>query len=416
MKQLNIKEIKSISDRTILYGAGMIGRLSLEFLKRNNINVNYFCDSDERLTGNIIDGLKVISKEELKKLDKKINVFISNKYLNTVGKYLKDNKFENIYDCSVLLEDFDLEDFYKKKRGTFQLQGSEGDFPILKLQRELDFYLEMCKKENYVSSKKLHLKTIDVQITERCSAKCLNCSNLMQYYEKPINSDSDQLFSSIDTFMNAIDKLDEFRVIGGDAFMHKELYKIINFLKKFDTKIIVYTNAKIVPKNQALECLKHPKVIVDITNYGNEASLKHDEVVDLFEKESIAYSTTRTTKWQDCGRILPFMERNENELKDLFHNCCNSDLISLLHGRLYRCPYSANATNLGAVPDEKSDYVDLLDKDKSLAEIRESIFKLCYQKDYLAACSYCNGRDYSTKWIPAAEQTKKRPLAYKKIK
>ena len=67
MKQLNIKEIQSISDSTILYGAGMIGRLSLEFLKRNNINVNYFCDSDERLTGNIIDGLKVISKEELKK-------------------------------------------------------------------------------------------------------------------------------------------------------------------------------------------------------------------------------------------------------------------------------------------------------------------------------------------------------------
>ena len=99
MKQLNIKEISSISDKTILYGAGMIGRLSLEFLKRNNINVNYFCDSDERLTGNIIDGLKVISKEELKKLDKKINVFISNKYLNTVGKYLKENKFENVYDC-----------------------------------------------------------------------------------------------------------------------------------------------------------------------------------------------------------------------------------------------------------------------------------------------------------------------------
>ena len=43
----------------------------------------------------------------------------------------------------------------------------------------------------------------------------------MQYYEKPINSDSDQLFSSIDTFMNAIDKLDEFRVIGGDALTQR---------------------------------------------------------------------------------------------------------------------------------------------------------------------------------------------------
>ena len=31
--------------------------------------------------------------------------------------------------------------------------------------------------------------------------------------------------------MNAVDELDEFRVIGGDAFMHKELHKVI---KKLD--------------------------------------------------------------------------------------------------------------------------------------------------------------------------------------
>ena len=55
-------------------------------------------------------------EQELKKLDKKTNVLISNKYLNTVGKYLKDNKFESIYDCSSLLENFDLSDFYKKKK------------------------------------------------------------------------------------------------------------------------------------------------------------------------------------------------------------------------------------------------------------------------------------------------------------
>jgi len=41
--------------------------------------------------------------------------------------------------------------------------------------------------------------------------------------------------------------------------MNKELYKIINKLVIYEKckKIVVYTNAKIVPKNENLECLKN---------------------------------------------------------------------------------------------------------------------------------------------------------------
>ena len=41
---------------------------------------------------------------------------------------------------------------------------------------------------------KLNLKTIDIQVTERCSLKCKDCSNLMQYYERPQNSEINVLF------------------------------------------------------------------------------------------------------------------------------------------------------------------------------------------------------------------------------
>ena len=52
----------------------------------------------------------------------------------------------------------------------------------------------------------------------------------MQYYKKPQNSEINVLFKSIERFMECIDNLDEFRVLGGDPFMNKELYKIINKL------------------------------------------------------------------------------------------------------------------------------------------------------------------------------------------
>ena len=53
---------------------------------------------------------------------------------------------------------------------------------------------------------------MDVVITERCSLKCKDCANLMQYYEKPQNSDLEILFKSLDRMMECVDQIYEFRV------------------------------------------------------------------------------------------------------------------------------------------------------------------------------------------------------------
>ena len=55
--------------------------------------------------------------------------------------------------------------------------------------------------------------------------------------------------------MSSIDYLSEFRVIGGEPFMNKDIGKIIDFLKEFSnlSRIVIYTNATIVPKNETLK-------------------------------------------------------------------------------------------------------------------------------------------------------------------
>ena len=172
----------------------------------------------------------------------------------------------------------------------------------------------------------------------------------------------------------------------------------------------MYTNAKIIPKGENLNCLKNKKVVLDITNYG-EICTAHLKLVELAEKENIAFSTVRCTEWLDSGRILPFSGKNEKELENLFTNCCQRELISLLHGKLYRCPFSANGVNLKAIPQNNSDEVNLINDNFSINELREQIKKLCFNKKYLTACSYCNGKDFATLKIPSAIQTKK-PLPY----
>ena len=154
--------------------------------------------------------------------------------------------------------------------------------------------------------------------------------------------------------------------------------------------------------------------MLDITNYGASSSA-HEKVIEIARKENIAFSTLRTSVWTDSGRIMPYSNKSEKDVENLFSNCCNNDLISLLHGKLYRCPFSANGVNLKAIPKEDSDEVNLIDDSIDITELREKIKKLCFDKKKLTACYYCNGRDYSTLKIPAAVQTKK-PLSFEEVK
>ena len=62
--------------------------------------------------------------------------------------------------------------------------------------------------------------------------------------------------------------------------------------------------------------------------------------------------------------------------------------------------------NLNAIPIDETDFVDLSKDEKNIKTIKEEIKNLYKNKSYLKACSYCNGRDYTTPKIKVALQTK----------
>jgi hypothetical protein len=111
-------------------------------------------------------------------------------------------------------------------------------------------------------------------------------------------------------------------------------------------------------------------------------------------------------KWTDSGTIN-FQAKTEEKLLHMFKNCCVNDVLTLLNGNLYRCPFSANAMNLKAIPINNTDVVNLSDDNKTIDFLAQEITALYKHKDYLTACSYCNGRDYSTPEIAAAIQVSK---------
>ena len=400
-----INIINSNKEKVVLFGAGDFGEICLYSLKQKGINVDFFCDNSEKKQGKYKSGIKILSPEDLKKLSSKTNVFIANNYANSIVPVLEKNNFSNIYSCLELMEKTDFTD-------------SKLTNQPLKIERMVAFHRNMCMKEEYISKNFLDIKSIDVQITERCSLKCKDCSNLMQYYSHPEHNELDLMLKSIKRFMACVDNIYEFRVIGGDPFMHKGLHTIIDHLVQYEKikKIAIYTNARIIPKKENLECLKNEKVVLDISDYGllDKSKRRADEIMKLCDDNNIKYSIRNVTVWQDCGRILPYQKRSEEERVRVFNNCCNSDLLSLLHGKLYRCPFSANATNLKAIPNDASEIVDLGDEKIPFNILKDQIKELTYDKKYLTACNFCNGRDYKTPAIDAAVQALK-PFSYTKV-
>ena len=396
MKNYNINHLvrilKTSSDPVVIFGAGKYGKLALYALSKLGINVKYFCD-DENQNKTYLD-IPVISPDSLAKLNECPHIFICTSYaIASITSRIKEMNYENIYNCVNLFDntDFSQMDF--------------DDMNFFEIRRRIELYKAECISIQPSKSKSLDLKYVDIVITEACSMKCESCSNLMQYYLKPKNSDLELLFKSMDKLMKVTDKLYEFRLLGGEPFVNKQIGKIVNKLLYYDNakNVVIYTNATIIPKGENLDCLKNEKVLVDITNYG-KLSTKHEQYIELFKANKIKY-TTNVPVWTDSGTIN-YQKKSEEKLVHMFKNCCVNDILTLLNGKLYRCPFSANVMNLNAIPINKTDFVDLSDENKTLETIREEILRLYKNKKYLTACSYCNGRDYTTPKIKAAIQTK----------
>lgn len=129
----------------------------------------------------------------------------------------------------------------------------------------------------------------------------------------------------------------------------------------------------------------------------------------MFEQNKIAYHILEVEEWLDCAAIRPH-HRSVDQNKEIFKKCCAKNMPTLSDGKLFRCPYTANTFRLSAVPDSKTDYIDLFQEPLDVKNIRETNNKIrsfILHKNYLETCDYCNGRPLSGSEIQPAIQTDK---------
>ena len=242
---------------------------------------------------------------------------------------------------------------------------------------------------------------LEIPITTMCSLRCKNCSNLIPYYKNPCDYDIDIILKSIKEFFKCINNIVYIRVLGGEPFLSKNLYRIVKTLvdSKKVQRVEIVTNGTIVPSDKrVINIMKNKKVIVSISEYP---FVRYNKLVELLEDNNINYKIDKMSFWNNYGNTKK-RNKSEMELIKQFKKC-NHICKSLINGQLHICPRSSHGTDLGVIKDNEDDYLDLLDKNLSISEKKDRL-NILLRKKYIVACDYC---DFATKKgikIPVAEQ------------
>ena len=257
--------------------------------------------------------------------------------------------------------------------------------------------------ERLLDPEDLYLRSVDVMITEKCSLRCRDCANLMQYYEAPRDVSTDGIISALKWLLSSVDGVHELRLIGGEPFMNKKIYTIIEeicSLSGFE-KLVIYTNGMVPLKESQKDLISHPKIIFSVTDYGSLAKNTHAFVSQL-EKWECTYRVHPPEHWTDSGRIMHH-GRSDEANQRLFDECCGKNLWTISDQGFGRCPFSLNAAHLGVSSFDGVDNVPIGAKDGVRVYAQNS--------EFLPVCDLCNGRSFSSpEIIPAIQVSSPIPI------
>jgi hypothetical protein len=364
----------------VIFGAGIMGEALHYMCEKYGIPVQFLCDNNAAKIGQTVRGTPVISVEQATTLPKEVMYLISVADIQDVVPQLLRHGQTRWIAGGILLQNETL------PANAFS---AADDF--------VRFALDACISchHAYLHPDGLFLRSVDIVITERCSLKCRDCSNLMQYYARPVNRSLDEIMRSIDGLCAVADEVNEVRLIGGEPFMNKDIYPIMQRLLEEPRvhRIVIFTNGSVVPPVHWDTLLRDPKLFFVITDYGG--LVKNTELfVSRLREIGAAYYVQPPNNWTACSSIEPHGRSGEAQAQ-LFSRCCAKYLFTMLDGKFYRCPFVAHVDNLGATPQYAEDSVLLSDWDGSEEKrktLREMMRQYIGKISFLQSCDFCAGR------------------------
>lgn len=245
-----------------------------------------------------------------------------------------------------------------------------------------------------------------------CTLRCKACSASIPYLNLK-NPSVEQVKEEIDLFFKKVDICYTYDCTSGEIFAISDKlvevleYLVENYSGKF-AKILIVTNATIVPSKRMLEFLRAHQDIVEI-NVSVYSSVpgwneKFERFSTVMMEWGIQCIATPTDEWIDLGFKNTTHNMSEEELIKKF-DFCNNFCRLYINGKIYYCGHGqmANLAFYSDVNDE-DEAIDLRDNSISALNIVEYLLGY-FDKGYLSVCDHCKGWGCNNKnFIPIAEQ------------
>ena len=160
----------------VVFGTGNFGKIVVRAVLESGISIKKVCDTNPSNWGKSFCGYSVFGPDDLCSED---TVLLASNISNRrfLRKLCEEKRVSEIHNVEKILRRSSWPKFYSELDLEWSLDRS---------QEVIDLYLfDIDSEQEQVL---LKVKSLDVVLTERCSLKCVDCSNLMQYYEKPIGA------------------------------------------------------------------------------------------------------------------------------------------------------------------------------------------------------------------------------------
>jgi hypothetical protein len=268
------------------------------------------------------------------------------------------------------------------------------------------------------------LNKFSLIITTRCNLRCKLCCEYVPQ-NKPF---PDMTFAEeraiLDALFRVIDRVETLHLTGGgEPFLHPRLAEMIDcameYAEKFG-KLMLFTNSTVPVKNEIFDAITRSKdkIVVQLSQYGIMPERERAAAQFLTDNgvnckiEKYYGENQSFGGWVDFGKWEPH-SRTPDELAQIFSNCAVArDMRGnwrTRDGKVHWCTRSQRGMELGLLPDNPGDYVDLFDSGTA-AEKREKFERIAAVKSLLA-CDHCSGEQGTgdkTKRFKAAEQMRRK--------
>ncbi|MCK5018990.1 MAG: radical SAM protein [Candidatus Peribacteraceae bacterium] len=263
----------------------------------------------------------------------------------------------------------------------------------------------------------IELKRTTFKITSRCTLKCKLCQAFIPYYKEQKDVLIHEAKLILENYFSIVDFVDTFSITGGEPLMNKDLAVILNEIFKYEdqikSSICIITNGTLLIEEDVLNILsEHKKARVVISDYGNILSPKVNTLLDDLKVRNIQCRIDKYLGSSD-DKYGGWIDYRDNSLKHTSIDAIRNQALNCFwkqgcyyeinYGELHPCARSFWRIYSGIIPKDTSQFIDLMNIDKSKKEQKAKLIQL-EKLTFYNSCAYCSGNKVDIVRYKPAEQ------------